>query len=166
MYKLVVSSVCDYAFSQKPKTKVVADILAKWGYDYRLYVDPLWHGWPSKVDYYTSYAKTLIGEATHLLFIDSSDVVLLCGPDELMERFYEFNHPWVYGAEAAIWPPNTYQPSDYPTPPDAYDRYLNGGVYLGEVEHIAHYYAKWTETPIVCDKSDQQWMAERYLHTR
>ena len=165
-YKLAVLSVCDYAFSQMPKTHAVSQIMDRFGYDYRLYVDPLWHGWPSKVKYYTEAVPKLLDtdpDITHVMFIDSSDVVLLCGPDELMARWKQFNHPWVYNAEPHIWPLNSFQPEDYPTPPDAYYRYLNGGAYIGELKHVAHYYRKWTETPIVCEKSDQHWMAERYL---
>ena len=161
-HKLVVTSICDRFFATMPKTAAITDILHKWGYDYRPYVDLLWYGWPSKVYYYTDYVKTLLGEATHIMFIDSSDVVLLCGPDELMERWAAFDHPWVYNAEPHIWPPNSFTPEDYPTPM-VNNRYINGGAYIGEVEHVAYWYDQWTQTPIVCEKSDQHWMAERFL---
>ena len=165
-YKLAVLSVCDSFYARRPQTQIVTRLMEKWGYDYRPYVDPLWQGWPDKVRCYTRDVPALLGTGvTHVMFIDAADVMMLCGPDELMERWTAFNHPWVYNAEVNIWPPNSFTPEEYPTPPGVF-RYINGGAYLGELEHVAGWYNKWTnfgKDPIVCEKSDQHWMAERMV---
>lgn len=162
--KLVVVSVCDYNFSVMLKVHAVTDILSAWGYDYRLFVDYLWHGWVSKQDHFIRVSHE-IADATHLMFIDAADVVLLCGPDELMERWGQFGHPWVYSAEPNIWSPDSFQPEDYPTPDVKY-RYLNSGASVGEVAHIRDCFDRWTDfdrKPPVCRRGDQDWMARHFI---
>lgn len=164
MTKLVVTSCTDLAFSRKPATEVIRQIMDKWGYDYRPYVDSLWYGWPSKLEYLIRACHEMT-DATHIMMIDAQDVVILCDPDELMERWAAFNHPWVYNAEPFIWSPNSFQPEDYPTP-DVVFRYLNAGASISNREHMVKWFDKWTDfgkNKVVCKRGDQDWMAAHFI---
>jgi len=88
-------------------------------------------------------------------------VVVLAGPDEVMERWREFEHPWVYNAEPFIWSPDSFQPEDYPTPDVTY-RYLNSGAYIAEREHLVECFDRWT-IPCYLPRGDQDWMAARFI---
>lgn len=164
---LVVTSVASLPCAEMPETHAVKAIFEYWGYDYRIHLDYLWHGWASKMDWLIEACHRFT-EATHIMFVDARDVVVLCPPDELMERWAKFNHPWVYGAEPFIWSPGSFQPEDYPTPPNAMYRYLNSGVSIGEREHMLKWLNKWTDngkSPPVCLKGDQDWMAARFIES-
>jgi len=163
--KLVVKSVMNHDYFKHEKTKAITAILNNWGYDYRPFVDNLWHGWPSKQEHFIKSVHELEDDVTHIMFIDAADVVLLCGEEELMDRWSDFNHPWVYNAEPHIWPHGSFLPSDYPTPDVRY-RYLNAGVSLGEVAHIRKWFDKWTDSSDslpICKRDDQYWMTEHFI---
>lgn len=150
------------------RTEAVTALLNHWGFDYRPVVDESWIGWPSKMLRFIRIAHELAagGDYTHLMFIDARDIVLLTGPDEIMERWRKFNHPWIYSAEPNIWSPNSFTPEQYPTPDCVY-RYLNGGASIGEVVHISEYFNKWTDDgenlPLSLPRGDQDWMAARFI---
>lgn len=164
--KLVVTSISSYPYAARPQVKLVTKLFNHWGYDYRPYVDPLWQGFASKLHYMASYAESLIGEATHVLFTDSSDVIPLYGPDRLMDIWHELGHPWIFCAEPHIWPEESFQHGDYPAKAGGdwkNNSYLNSGCYLGEVEHIAKWFAEWTWIPILRRTDDQEWMTGKYI---
>lgn len=164
-FKLKVFSVADEACATKPETDIVRKILEYHGYDHHQFVDPLWFGWPSKLIGFIDLVRMLDTSYTHVMLLDARDVVLLASPGKVMERWFKFNHPWIYNAEPHIWSPNSFQPEDYPTPQCTY-RYLNAGACIGERRHIYDWYSIWTngftETP-ACFRGDQDWVAERFI---
>jgi hypothetical protein len=165
MYRLKVFSVVNQAFSVLPKVKAVNSILQRYGYDHEMRVDPLWFGWPSKLINYIDMVRNLDKSYTHVMFVDGADVMVMATPDEVMSKFFEFEHPWVYNAEPHIWSPGSFKPEDYPTPQVTY-RYLNSGACIGERKHILKWYEIWTEgftKDPDCIKGDQDWVAERYI---
>jgi len=168
MAKLLVASVVNISFSKMPKTKAVTAILESQGFDYRPVVDELWFGWLSKLLGFIEIVNELRtqDDYTDLMFVDGADIVALDGPDEVMRRFYEFDHPWVYNAEPFIWSPNSFTPEQYPTPRCTY-RYLNAGASIGEIGHIAKYFDKWTDngkkTLPGLPGGDQDWMAAWFI---
>jgi len=163
--KLKVFSVVNVAFSEMPKTKAVCAILNHWGYDHSQYVDPSWFGWPSKLIGFIRLVSELDPSYTHVMLIDGADIVTLAPPDEVMEKWFKFDHPWVFNAEPFIWSPKSFTPEQYPTPQCTY-RYLNAGANIGEREHIVKWYSEWTngftEIP-ACLRGDQDWYAERFI---
>jgi hypothetical protein len=164
-YKLKVLSVVDQAYSVLPRVHAVTDILNHWGYDYTMKVDPLWFGWPSKLIGFIDLVKNLDESYTHVMLIDAADVVVLAPPDQVMEQWLKFEHPWVYNAEPHIWSPGSFTPEEYPTPECTY-RYLNSGASIGERAHILNWYEQWTEgftKDPDCKKGDQDWVAERFI---
>jgi len=164
-FKLKVFSVVNHAYSILPKVKAVSAVLAYHGYDYTQHVDPSWFGWPSKLINFIRMVKDLDPSYTHVMLIDGADVVTLAGPEQVMSRWSEFNHPWVFNAEPHIWSPESFTPEQYPTPQCTY-RYLNAGASIGEREHILRWYREWTndfsEDPM-CIHGDQDWYAERFI---
>lgn len=160
-------------FATLPKTYAVASILDYHGFDYTMKLDYLWVGWLSKLYHMMDVAKELREDYTHLMFIDCADVVVLASPDEVMERFLSFNHPWVYNAEPFIWSPNSFQPEDYPPVPDRPGtgatpnvkyRYLNAGASIGEIEFMDKWLTRWCR-PGSSSRGDQDWLAGRFLES-
>lgn len=166
--KLLVASVVDPVCAKEAKTQAVTAILEHHGFDYRPIVDEGWFGWPSKLlgQIKLVHDLAISKEYTHLMFIDARDIVLLDGPGEVMKRYYEFDHPWVYNAEPFIWSPDSFQPEDYPTPKCIY-RYVNGGASVGLISHMNRYYNKWTkfgaDPPVNLPRGDQDWIAARFI---
>ncbi len=161
-YKLKVVSVADQVFAGLPKTLAVASVLIHHGFDYTMKLDWLWCGWISKIWHMMDTVNDLAGY-THLMFLDCADVIFLAGPDEVMERYFKFNHPWVYNAEPFIWSPGSFQPEDYPTP-DVLYRYLNAGASIGEIGHMRHWLNKWGR-PSYIPRGDQDWLAARFIES-
>lgn len=164
-FKLKVVSVADQGFAGMLKTLAVASILHHHGFDYTMKLDWLWRGYISKIWHMMDTVNDLVGY-THLMFIDCADVVLLAGPDEIMERWFEFNHPWVYNAEQFIWTPESHKPEDYPTPDVKY-RYLNSGASIGEIGHMRHWLNTWGRPVRLTGpgEGDQDWVVNRYLES-
>jgi len=167
-YKLAVRSVSDINFSKMESTHIVTKMLLDRGYDYIPAMDPLWFGWGSKLLAQIKAIRET--DCTHLLFIDARDVLVLCEPDELMERWGQLNRPWVFSAEYHIWSPNSFTPEQYPTPVDAHARYLNAGVSFGEIEHMRKWAAEWTKDwdpgkPFHTKRGDQDWWAARCVES-
>lgn len=161
MYNLAVVSIVSRQCAEEPQVKAVNDILQYHGYRHIQHIDDVWIGFVSKLLHYIDVCKELT-DFTHLMLMDARDVVVLAGPDEVMERYFAFNHPWVYNAEPFIWSPGSFQPEDYP-PCDTPYRYMNAGVCIGERDHMAQHFAKWTSGGVGYPKTDQDWMAARYL---
>jgi len=130
------------------------------------------HGWTCArwlVDHWSGFAlklKTVYNLAqkstkfSHIMFVDARDVVLLGTPDQVLERFLEFDHPWVCGAEVNLWPVNSF-PKDVFPPSSTCWRFLNSGAYVANREHLLSCFEKWPEIPN--DADDQRWLASRYL---
>jgi len=166
MYKLAVISIISSNLECEPRVLAVKAILEHFGYHHIQYVDHAWFGWSSKLLFNVHMCHELT-DFTHIMYVDARDVVVLAGPDEVMARWREFEHPWVYNAEPFIWSPNSFQPEDYPTPSTVY-RYLNSGAYIAEREHLVRWFDKWVGkdgrgVPLHIPEGDQDWMAARFI---
>ena len=166
MDKLIVASIVDPKCAREAKTRACLAVLKYHGFEVYQKIDPNWHDWGTKLSFAAETCRELV-DYTHILFLDARDVILLAGPDEVMERYYQFNHPWVYGTQDSIWPiPSPFGPEDYPPCRSGY-RYLNGGMCLGERKHMERYYRQWTDNWTVDISkgvhSEQLWMATRFL---
>ena len=161
--KLLSASVVDIPYSEMPKCQAVKMLFERWHYDYRQVIDPLWYGWPSKITGAISLVRELQDtDYTHLLFVDGADVVPLAPQEVVMERYLEIGHPWLFCAEQNIWSPGSFEPRDYPTPDVVY-RYLNSGIMLGEIEHMARWYDEWEPIPARLKTGDQDWYARKFI---
>lgn len=160
---LAVISVISHNLKNEPQVVAVREILKHWGYHHIQHVDYLWHGWASKLDFNDRACRELT-DFTHLMYIDARDVVVLAGPDEVMERYFEFGHPWMYNAEPFIWSPGSFEPKDYPTSYVTY-RYLNSGAYIAEREHMVEWFDRWLPDGNIptLPRGDQDWMAARFI---
>lgn len=167
-YRLIVTSVISANLEHEPRTVACRNIIKHWGYNFSPYVDRAWTGWPCKLRHIIKFSKRVQQENhyTHIMFIDARDVILLGTPKQVMDKFLQFNHPWVYNAEPFIWSPGSFLPSDYP-PCDTPWPYLNSGACIAEVNHMVHYFDKWTDgganPPIHLPRGDQDWTAARFL---
>lgn len=159
-YELAVISIISAPLANEPRVCAVRDILDHWGYHHIQLVDYIWRGFVSKLIFGDQMAHELT-EFTHLMYVDARDVVVLAGPDEVMERWEQFNHPWVFNAEPFIWTPGSFQPEDYPTP-DCFYRYLNSGAFIAERKHLARWFDRWA-IPLNLPTGDQDWMAARFI---
>ena len=163
MDRLAVISVISHDLQDRPNVVAVRNILQHHGYHHVQYIDYLWHGWQSKLEFNFLMCHELT-DFTHIMYIDARDVVVLGSPEDVMERWEKFNHPWVCNAEPFIWSPGSFQPEDYPTP-DCIYRYLNSGAYIAEREHLVHWFDKWLPSgdipPVL--RGDQDWMAARFI---
>ncbi len=163
MYKLAVISIISHNLKDEPQVAAVRDILAHWGYHHIQHVDYLWHGWSSKLDFNYRMCHELT-DFTHLMYVDARDVVVLAGPDEVMDRWYTIGHPWVYSAEPFIWSQGSFEPEDYSTPDVTY-RYLNSGAYIAKREHLVEWFDRWIPNGAIpaLPRGDQDWMAARFI---
>lgn len=82
----------------------------------------------------------LPGEFTHILYLDSHDVVFMAGLDEIEHRFGEFGHPWVFGAER-VCSPVPEMARLYPPSPTPY-KFLNAGGWMGEIEYVLGWFRR------------------------
>lgn len=83
-----------------------------------------------------------------ILFTDAFDTVLLSNESEILEKFYKFNSPLVFSAEANCWP-DVDLAQQYPTSVQDFQlKYLNSGGFIGESTYIKdlieRYYANST----------------------
>lgn len=162
----VFSVVWPARTAQAPCTTAVRDILDHWGYDHYQRVVNKQVGLTTKLREYFKLVRDLDASYTHVMLMDAKDVVVLAGPEVVMERWLKFGHPWVFNAEPHIWPPTAGLPEDYPGPQVCY-KYLNSGVSIGEREHILKWYARWTDdfttVPEEMGPSSQGWLTAHYF---
>lgn len=97
--------------------------------------DSRWEGrdwteipWHRKTDGYLKFARENQGKFSHMMFVDSYDVVFAAGWDEIMEKFMRHRVPIVMGAECYCWP-NLELASRYPETPNRC-RFLNAGFWM------------------------------------
>ncbi|KAF5884738.1 procollagen-lysine,2-oxoglutarate 5-dioxygenase 3-like, partial [Clarias magur] len=85
-----------------------------------------------------------------ILFVDSYDVILASGPDELMKKFSRFNHRVVFSAEGFCWPDQRLAPK-YPAVHTG-KRYLNSGGFIGYAPELYAIVQQWNHR----DNDDDQ----------
>lgn len=163
MPDLTVISVADPAYAASDRVKICQRVLKKQGFNTHLEIDNHWRGWGSKINFNTGFVRKL--DCKYVMFLDASDVIALAGPDKVMERYLELDHPWIYATERSVWPPSSFKPDDYPASDSPY-RFVNSGGYIGEREYIVNRYRKWTDNWTASYdgyRSEQLWVAERFL---
>lgn len=78
---------------------------------------------------------------TIILFVDSYDVILAGGPEEILWKFARFKHRVVFSAEGFCWPDQKLAPK-YPTVHSG-KRYLNSGGFIGYAPEIYEIVSQW-----------------------
>ncbi|XP_067851129.1 procollagen-lysine,2-oxoglutarate 5-dioxygenase 2 isoform X2 [Heptranchias perlo] len=76
-----------------------------------------------------------------VLFTDGYDVLFASGPEELLNKFQQFNHKVVFAAEGLIWPDNRLA-DKYPNVRSG-KRFLNSGGIIGYASSINRIVEKW-----------------------
>uniref|UniRef100_UPI00398E53FD procollagen-lysine,2-oxoglutarate 5-dioxygenase 2 isoform X1 n=1 Tax=Pristiophorus japonicus TaxID=55135 RepID=UPI00398E53FD len=76
-----------------------------------------------------------------VLFTDGYDVLFAGGPEELLNKFQQFNHKVVFAAEGLIWPDNRLA-DKYPNVRSG-KRFLHSGGIIGYASSINRIVAKW-----------------------
>ncbi|XP_005814171.1 procollagen-lysine,2-oxoglutarate 5-dioxygenase 3-like [Xiphophorus maculatus] len=76
-----------------------------------------------------------------VMFVDSYDVILAAGPDELLTRFSSLGHWVVFSAEGFCWPDQRLA-SKYPQVHSG-KRYLNSGGFIGFSSDLAAIVQQW-----------------------
>jgi len=163
---LTVMSVVDDKHSTSDRLNICQDVLKKQGFTTYLGIDDNWKGLRSKITFYTNAIREL--DTQYVMFLDALDVIVLGGPDKVMEKYLSFNHPWVYSTERNIWPPSSFKEECW-LPSDSPYRYLNSGGYIGDREYIISQYEKWTDNWTASyDEftSEQFWVTRNYMKDR
>lgn len=86
--------------------------------------------WHKKTDGYLKFARENKDKYSHMMFVDSYDILFAAGWDEIMEKYLKFGVPIVIGAECYCWP-NQELASQYPSTPHRC-KYLNAGFWMAE----------------------------------
>lgn len=149
-----------YASERNEKVEIVIRTLEAHWITYKLYGQGRWRGFGEKLLMSYEVAKKET-DYTHILHIDAFDVIVLGRPDQLLERFLEFDHPWVSCAEVNCWP-DAARAGDYPAC-DSPWRYLNSGAYLAERQYLADCLERWGGARINPAADDQRFLTDRYL---
>lgn len=76
-----------------------------------------------------------------VLFVDSYDVILASGPEELLRKFSRFNHRVIFSAEGFCWPDQRLA-SKYPAVHTG-KRYLNSGGFIGYAPEVSAIVQQW-----------------------
>uniref|UniRef100_A0AAZ3SAT8 PLOD1-3-like GT domain-containing protein n=1 Tax=Oncorhynchus tshawytscha TaxID=74940 RepID=A0AAZ3SAT8_ONCTS len=76
-----------------------------------------------------------------IMFVDSYDVILASGPEELLWKFSRLGHRLVFSAEGFCWPDQKLAPK-YP-PVHTGKRYLNSGGFIGYAPELSEIVQQW-----------------------
>ena len=98
----------------------------------------------------------------YMIFSDCWDIVFLKTPEEILEKYLQFNSSIVFNAEKALWPRTDLTPfytDKYPESTSAPYRFLNSGFLIGETESILNLLRSMNLENIVDDyiKDDGVW---------
>lgn len=83
----------------------------------------------TKLIYFAEYLETL-GDDEIVLFVDAHDVLVVADRDEILEKFFAMEVPFVIAAEKNAYP--NWFLDEYPPSPTPF-RYINTGTYMGYV---------------------------------
>lgn len=105
--------------------------LKHFGWDYHLIVGP-WRGYASKfLDTYNYLKSGAENETDLIVYSDSYDSLVLCSPEEVIEKYLaNFSPKVLYYAERACWPYPELE-SKYPKVENSPYKHLNGGGFIG-----------------------------------
>uniref|UniRef100_A0A671SJT1 Procollagen-lysine,2-oxoglutarate 5-dioxygenase 3-like n=1 Tax=Sinocyclocheilus anshuiensis TaxID=1608454 RepID=A0A671SJT1_9TELE len=93
-----------------------------------------------------------------IMFVDSYDVILASGPEELLRKFSRFSHRVVFSAEGFCWPDQRLA-SKYPVVHHG-KRYLNSGGFIGYASEVHAVVKQWKYKD---DDDDQLFYTRIYL---
>uniref|UniRef100_A0A6Q2YB16 procollagen-lysine 5-dioxygenase n=1 Tax=Esox lucius TaxID=8010 RepID=A0A6Q2YB16_ESOLU len=93
-----------------------------------------------------------------ILFVDSYDVIMASGPDELLSKFSRLGHRVVFSAEGFCWPDQKLAPK-YP-PVHTGKRYLNSGGFIGFAPEVSAIVQQWKQKD---NDDDQLFYTKIYL---
>lgn len=93
-----------------------------------------------------------------MLFVDSYDVILAAGPEELLWKFWGLGHRVVFSAEGFCWPDQRLAPK-YP-PVHTGKRYLNSGGFMGYASDLSALVQQWKHKD---NDDDQLFYTKIYL---
>lgn len=86
--------------------------------------------WHKKTDGYLKFARDNEDKYSHMMFVDSYDILFAAGWDEIMEKYFKIGSPMVMGAECYCWP-NLDLAGQYPPTPHRC-KFLNAGFWIAE----------------------------------
>ncbi|TRY64766.1 hypothetical protein DNTS_027664 [Danionella cerebrum] len=95
---------------------------------------------------------------TVIMFVDSYDVILASGPEELLKKFSRFSHRVIFSAEGFCWPDQRLA-SKYPAVHHG-KRYLNSGGFIGYAPDLYEIVQQWKYKD---DDDDQLFYTHIYL---
>lgn len=137
----------------------VKSILDKQGLTYSVYGKWPWRGFGEKI--HTIREAALEYPDDILLHIDAFDTMVIGTEADILDRFADLHHPWVFNAEPHVWPQNRgITADDYPEV-DTPWRFLNSGCHIGFGDYITQQFDRWGLPPYYVD--DQLWYAGLYL---
>jgi len=148
-----------YATHRPPRMEIVLRLLEKAKIDYKIYNDggPWFFGLKLVTALRAAREETTY---SHIFLMDAFDVLVLASHDEILNRWKEFNHPWVCNAEVNCWPKASKGPM-HPAVP-TYWRYLNSGAYIAEREYLATILDAWKADQ--AERTyDQDWLMDEFL---
>ncbi|KAL0970781.1 hypothetical protein UPYG_G00247320 [Umbra pygmaea] len=93
-----------------------------------------------------------------ILFVDSYDVIMASGPEELLSKFSRLGHRVVFSAEGFCWPDQKLAPK-YP-PVHTGKRYLNSGGFIGYGPELSAIVQQWKQKD---NDDDQLFYTKIYL---
>nr|ACI69018.1 Procollagen-lysine,2-oxoglutarate 5-dioxygenase 3 precursor [Salmo salar] len=93
-----------------------------------------------------------------ILFVDSYDVILASGPEELLWKFSRLGHRMVFSAEGFCWPDQKLAPK-YPAVHTG-KRYLNSGGFIGYAPELSEIVQQWKHKD---NDDDQLFYTKIYL---
>ncbi|XP_067117894.1 multifunctional procollagen lysine hydroxylase and glycosyltransferase LH3 [Osmerus mordax] len=93
-----------------------------------------------------------------ILFVDSYDVLLASGPEDLLWKFSRMRHRVVFSAEGFCWPDQRLAPK-YP-PVHTGKRYLNSGGFMGYAPELVEIVQQWKHKD---NDDDQLFYTKIYL---
>ncbi|XP_053492740.1 procollagen-lysine,2-oxoglutarate 5-dioxygenase 2 [Ictalurus furcatus] len=76
-----------------------------------------------------------------ILFVDSYDLILAGGQEEILRKFQQMNHKVVFAAESVIWP-DAHLAEKYPHVRSG-KRFLNSGGFIGYAPYITKIVKQW-----------------------
>ena len=118
--------------------------------------DMVGQGGGQKINFLKNYIEQL--EDHELVFFsDGYDVLFLDDTHTIIERFRGFNCDILFAAEKHCWPDATI--ADYFPSSETPYRFLNSGLYAGEVRHLKRFF----NVRVANGEDDQLWCQNRFL---
>ena len=118
-----------------------------------IYIDGIGHKWIDYSNKLKNFHKFLenIEDNKVVMFVDGFDVIIFDNPENMLNKFKEFNKNMVFSAEKFCWPDNdieNYYPEE--TKNEEF-RYVNSGTYMGYAKDLKEMLNTFREKNYNCD---------------